>query len=54
MKSPDESIGSNVETNKNSTTIEKKTIKRTPLTEKPNNVVATTDKKQTTNATTAK
>lgn len=51
MKSLDESMLSTVETNKNSNINEKKTVKRTPLTEKPNNVVATIDKKQTTTAT---
>jgi WD40 repeat protein len=56
MKSLDESIGLSIapssnEGNKNTSAGERKTIKRTPLTEKPNNVVTSTDKKQNSNVT---
>jgi len=59
MKSLDESIGSSGapssnEGNRNAGGGEKKTIKRTPLTEKPNNVVTSTDKKQNSNITSDK
>ncbi len=54
IKSLDESIGSSIgissnEGNRNITGGEKKTMKRTPLTEKPNNVVTSNDKKQNSN-----
>ncbi len=59
MKSLDESIGSLIvpssnEGNRNANTGEKKSMKRTPLIEKPNNVVTSTDKKQNSNVTTDK
>lgn len=59
MKSLDDSIGSTMisssnETNRNANSSEKKTIKRTPLTEKASNVVTSTDKKQNSNITSDK
>jgi len=59
MKSLDESIGSSViptssEGNRNASGGEKKSIKRTPLIEKPNNVVTSNDKKQNSNVTSDK
>lgn len=54
MKSLDESINSSMisssnEANRNINSGEKKSIKRTPLTEKANNLVTSTDKKQNSN-----
>lgn len=59
MKSLDDSIGSTMisssnETNRNVNSSEKKTIKRTPLTEKASNVVTSIDKKQNSNITSDK
>ena len=54
IKSLDESIGSSIapssnEGSKNTSGMEKKTTKRTPLTEKANNLVASTEKKPNSN-----
>ena len=59
MKSLDESMGPSItpssnEGNKGTFGGEKKIIKRTPLTEKANNVVTSTEKKQNSNITSDK